>query len=124
MNEFTLLVDVIFGADTGYGFDTPHPCRNSAFGNDLEVTDITRGLYMRAAAKLFGEFVIKSNYADILTVFLTKQSGHTALDSDLVSNIAFLFQRDIFTDLFIYDGFDLSQFIVGYFGEMREVETQ
>ena len=74
--------DRLIGASSGQDIEPPHPRGDARLGNDLEQTDITRGLGVRAAAELLAHFLDRHD-PDLVAVFFIEQC-HCARSDGLV----------------------------------------
>ena len=64
------------------------------------------------------------DHTNSVAILFTKESDSSQLFSFLDRNIAIFFQWDISADSCIDDMFNFTDFFIGHFLEVREVETQ
>ncbi|CCY55652.1 unknown [Bacteroides eggerthii CAG:109] len=111
-----------FYAGSGIGFDTADTGGNGTFGYNFHHPDVSGSGYVCATAEFNGGTELDNTY--VVTIFLAEQRNSSQFFSFFNGYIAIFFQRNIGAYLGIYNVFYLTNLLICYFLEMREVETQ
>ena len=111
-----------FHACSSISFNTANAGSNRTFGDDFYHTDISGCSYMCTTTEL--DRSAELDHTNSVAILFTKESDSSQLLSFLDRNIAIFFQWDISADSCIDDMFNFTDFFIGHFLEVREVETQ